>query len=94
MVKKLLFNLLKLILIILTTSKGVGMKMNVVDYIAWVLVVVGGLNWGLVGAFDYNLVDSLLGAGTMLAKVVYILVGLAALYMVASLLMKSGKQTA
>ena len=42
------------------------------------LVVIGGLNWGLVGLLDMNLVDSLLGEGSMLAKLVYILVGLSA----------------
>lgn len=57
------------------------MKMNAVDKLAYVLVVVGGLNWGLVGAFDYNLVDSLFGAGSTLSRVVYVLVGLAALEM-------------
>jgi uncharacterized protein len=44
------------------------------------LVVIGGLNWGLVGAFGINLVDSVLGAGSMLARLVYVVVGLAALW--------------
>ena len=48
--------------------------------IAFVLVIVGALNWGLVGAFDLNLVTMLLGEGTMGTKVVYILVGLAAVW--------------
>lgn len=51
--------------------------------LAFVLVVVGGLNWGLVGLFDYNLVNSLLGSVPLLEKVVYILVGAAAVYKVA-----------
>ena len=55
------------------------MKMNAVDKLAYVLVVIGGLNWGLVGAFNYNLVDNLLGADSALSRVVYVLVGLAAL---------------
>jgi uncharacterized membrane protein YuzA (DUF378 family) len=59
------------------------MKMNGLDYTAWLLVVVGGLNWGLVGAFDYNLVDSLFGVGSVIARVVYVLVGVAALYVAA-----------
>lgn len=46
--------------------------------VTYLLVVVGALNWGLVGLFNMNLVASLLGAGSMLEKVVYILVGLAA----------------
>jgi uncharacterized membrane protein YuzA (DUF378 family) len=47
--------------------------------VAFILLVVGGLNWLLV-AFNYNLVDMLLGAGSTLAKVVYILVGLSAVF--------------
>ena len=52
-------------------------KMSWFDYIAFILLVVGGLNWGLVGLFDYNLVALL---GTLIAKIVYILVGVSALY--------------
>ena len=51
------------------------------DWIAWILVIIGGLNWGLVGFFDYNLVDSLLSEGSTLAMVVYDLVGISALYL-------------
>ena len=50
--------------------------------IAWVLVVVGALNWGLVGAFEWNLVNALLGSWSMLERIVYVLVGLAALMMI------------
>lgn len=56
-------------------------KLNWLDWLAFVLVIVGGLNWGFV-AFGWNLVDMLLGAGSMLALTVYGLVGLAALYMI------------
>lgn len=57
------------------------MKLNSIDVIAFILVIVGGLNWGLVGVFDFNLVDSLFGEGSGLSRIVYVLVGLAALYM-------------
>jgi len=56
------------------------MKLNIVDLVALVLVIIGGLNWGLVGLLQYNLVEAILGA-TTLAAIVYILVGLAAVYM-------------
>jgi len=46
------------------------------------LVLVGALNWGLVGAFKFNLVEKVLGDMTMAARIVYILVGLSALYLV------------
>lgn len=45
-----------------------------------VLLVVGGLNWGLVGLLHLNLVTSLLGETSMLTTVVYVLVGLSAVY--------------
>jgi len=47
---------------------------------ALVLVIIGGVNWGLVGFFDFNLVDALFGEGSGLSRVIYALVGLAALY--------------
>ena len=53
--------------------------MKNIELIATILLLVGGLNWGLVGAFDYNLVTQLLGDGTA-TRVVYGLVGLGALY--------------
>jgi uncharacterized membrane protein YuzA (DUF378 family) len=59
--------------------------MKILDIIAAVLLVVGGLNWGLVGAFDFNLVAALFGAGSALANIVYVLVGLAAIYQAISL---------
>ena len=56
------------------------MKMNVLDWAAMILLVVGGLNWGLVGLLNLNLVALVLGEMSLLAKIVYILVGLSALY--------------
>lgn len=61
--------------------------MKSLDTVALVLVIVGGLNWLLVGLFEYNLVDSLFGVGSVLSKIVYVLVGLAALWMLYKLLM-------
>lgn len=58
------------------------MKVNAIDWVALVLTIVGGLNWGLVGAFQFNLVDALFGTGSALARIVYILVGLSALYLI------------
>lgn len=55
-------------------------KMNAVDWVAMVLLIVGGLNWGLVGLFDIDLVAALFGTQTPLSRIVYVLVGLSALY--------------
>ena len=56
------------------------MKMSGVDWVAFVLVIVGAINWGLVGFFDWNLVDSIFGAGGTIAKIIYALVGLSGLW--------------
>jgi uncharacterized membrane protein YuzA (DUF378 family) len=58
--------------------KGSGWK--VIDVIAYVLVLIGALNWGLIGFFGFNLVSALFGEMTVLSRVVYALVGLAAIY--------------
>ena len=55
-------------------------KKNTLDLVALVLVLVGGLNWGLVGALNLDLVALLLGSVPLLQKLVYVLVGLSALY--------------
>lgn len=54
--------------------------MKTLDILAAVLLVVGGLNWGLVGLFETNLVDSLFGQMSGMSRTVYALVGLAGLY--------------
>lgn len=64
---------------ILTADKGV-IKLKPLHIVACLLVWVGALNWGLVGLFDLNLVNMLLGAWPVVEKVVYILVGAAAVY--------------
>lgn len=55
-------------------------RLNALDYIAIVLLVIGGLNWGLVGLFGFNLVSAIFGAGTLLTRAIYVLVGLSAVY--------------
>lgn len=55
---------------------------NVIDYIAIVLVIIGGLNWGLVGFFDFNLVSAIFSKAPVIAKIIYAVVGLAALYVI------------
>ncbi len=55
-------------------------KLGSLDWLALVLVIIGGLNWGLVGAFNFNLVSAIFGT-SMLASIIYILVGLSAIYL-------------
>lgn len=59
--------------------------MKTIDILAAVLLVVGGLNWGLVGVANFDLVATLFGAGSILARIVYILVGVSAAYQALSL---------
>lgn len=54
--------------------------MKAIHSVAFVLLVIGGLNWLLVG-FGWNLVDAIFGAG-IITKIIYILVGLSAIYLV------------
>ena len=41
-----------------------------------VITIIGAINWGLIGLFDFNLVDTLFGTGSLLSKLIYILVGI------------------
>lgn len=54
--------------------------MTTVNWVALILLIVGGLNWLLVGAFNFDLVAALFGQMTILSRIVYILVGVAAIY--------------
>jgi uncharacterized membrane protein YuzA (DUF378 family) len=57
--------------------------MSALNLITRILVIIGGLNWGLVGAFQFDLVAALFGGqDAPLARVVYVLVGLSALYQI------------
>ena len=52
--------------------------MKALHIVSFILLIIGGLNWLLV-AFGWNLVDSIFGAGTIVSKAIYILVGIAAI---------------
>lgn len=49
-------------------------------WLVFILLVIGGLNWGLIGFFGYDVIAAILGDMTTIAKVFYALIGLAALY--------------
>ena len=67
------------------------MEMKPQDKLAYLLVVIGGLNWGLVGFFNYNLVSRIFS--NSVSRVIYAIVGLAALYMFAMMLMMISSQS-
>ena len=56
--------------------------MHYLKKIAYVLVIIGALNWGLYGAFGFNLVESLLGSLPMIESIVYVLVGISGLLLI------------
>lgn len=56
--------------------------MKILDVIAAILLVIGGLNWGLVGVADFNLVTYIVGDMAVLARIIFVIVGLAALYQI------------
>ena len=57
------------------------MYTNTIDKTALILVIIGALNWGLVGLFQYDLVAALFGgAGSMISRIIYSLIGIAGIY--------------
>jgi len=60
--------------------------MRTINLITLTLLIVGGLNWGLVGLFNFDLVAALFGEMSLLSRVVYTLVGLSALWQIIPLL--------
>lgn len=60
------------------------MHSKVFDYLALTISIIGAVNWGLIGFFEFNLVAFLFGNGTLLSRIVYALVGLSGLYLVST----------
>ncbi|MCE3237449.1 MAG: hypothetical protein K0R24_430 [Gammaproteobacteria bacterium] len=66
-------------------------KLSVIDWVAYILVIIGALNWGLVGIFQFNLVAALFGEMTFLSRFIYSSVGIAALWTAYSLFCPASK---
>ena len=56
--------------------------MHILKIIAYILVIIGAINWGLIGFFDFDLVAAIFGEMTLLARIVYGLVGISGLFLV------------
>lgn len=67
------------------------MRLGTWEWVALILLIIGGLNWGLVGLFNFNLVDAIFGAASIITRIIYILVGLAAIYYVVISPLRAGK---
>jgi uncharacterized membrane protein YuzA (DUF378 family) len=63
-------------------------------WIALILTVIGGLAWGLIGLLNLNVVEAVFGPGSIITRVVYVIIGLAALYLIAAALMERPVDTA
>jgi uncharacterized protein len=57
-------------------------QLTVFDWIALVLVIIGAVNWGLVGLFNFDLVASIFGSMAIVSRIVYDLVGLSGIYLI------------
>jgi hypothetical protein len=53
---------------------------NVLQLIALIILVIGGLNWGLIGLFEWDLIGSIFGFTSVLTRTIYSVIGLAAVY--------------
>lgn len=67
---------------------------TVMDKIALCLLVVGGLNWGLVGIFDFDLIAWAFGSGAVISRILYILVAVAALWCISLLFRRTESMSA
>lgn len=54
--------------------------MKVIDTIALILIIIGAINWGLVGIFNFNLVEAIFGGISVITRIIYILVGISGLW--------------
>ena len=57
-------------------------KYSTLDWVVFVLILVGAVNWGLVGLFSFDLVGTIFGSMSILSRIIYILVGVSGVYMI------------
>jgi len=67
--------------------------MKGLDIITLILVIIGAIVWGLIGLFDWNLVDAIFGAGSVVSRIIYILVGLSGLWQLMPLFRSMGNSS-
>ena len=54
--------------------------MNILQKISLILTIIGAINWGLIGFFQFNLIDTIFGVGTVFSRIIYAIVGICGLY--------------
>ena len=57
-----------------------GVKMKIIDKIALILIIIGAINWGLIGFFKFDLVAAIFGQMSVISRIVYALVGISGLW--------------
>lgn len=57
-------------------------RLNVLDWVALVLVIIGALNWGSIGIFNFDFVSAIFGVMTTITRIIFTLVGLAGIYII------------
>ena len=62
--------------------------MKIIDKIALILVVIGAINWGLIGIFKFNLVDTILGTMSIISRIIYTLVGVSGIWLIKNIFTK------
>ena len=67
-------------------------RLNAIDWTALILAIVGAINWGLVGLFGFNLVNAIFGWSPALESILYVIVGLAGLWLVYTLVRAASEQ--
>ena len=79
------------ILFFLTQNISGGKIMIIANIISYALVVIGALNWGLVGIFNWNLVEAIFGGYNAGSIIVYILVAISAIWLLVSPMLTKGR---
>jgi uncharacterized membrane protein YuzA (DUF378 family) len=70
-----------------------GNTMKGLDIVSLILVIIGAIVWGLIGLFGWNLVDAIFGAGSVVARIIYIIIGLAGLWQLMPLFRSMGNSS-
>lgn len=63
-----------------STRVEASSSLNALDWIAMIILIIGGLNWGLVGLFSFDLIAAIFGSMSVISRIIYVVVGLSALY--------------
>ncbi len=60
------------------------MNSKFLDYTALTITIIGAINWGLIGFFNFNLVSFLFGSGSIISRIIYAIVGICGIYLVSA----------